>query len=134
MEPTARRREVGFHFLRHSSAFPRAPILDRLEPFFPRVCHIDSLCCKVAKDSPSQCSVREAIPKKMTSHKMANVSAKDSQNLSMNWAETWNLALEALRANKLRAALTMLGVVIGSACIVLVVTVALAGRRYIGAQ
>jgi len=39
-----------------------------------------------------------------------------------------------LRANKLRAALTMLGVIIGSGCIVLVVTVALAGKRYIIAQ
>jgi putative ABC transport system permease protein len=48
--------------------------------------------------------------------------------------ETWRLALVALRANKMRAVLTMLGVVIGSACIVLVVTVALAGRRYIVGQ
>ena len=47
------------------------------------------------------------------------------------WGETWTLALQALRMNKLRAILTMLGVVIGSACIVLVVTVALAGKRYI---
>ncbi len=50
------------------------------------------------------------------------------------WSETWSLALEALRANKVRAMLTMLGVIIGSACIVLVVTVALAGKRYIIAQ
>ncbi len=42
--------------------------------------------------------------------------------------------MEALRANKVRAALTMLGVVIGSACIVLVVTVALSGKKYIAAQ
>jgi putative ABC transport system permease protein len=49
-------------------------------------------------------------------------------------AETWGLAMEALRANKLRAMLTMLGVIIGSACIVLVVTVALAGKRYIISQ
>ena len=47
------------------------------------------------------------------------------------WAETWNLAVDALRSNKLRAVLTMLGVVIGSASIVLVVTVALAGKRFI---
>lgn len=47
------------------------------------------------------------------------------------WTETWSLALQALRANKVRATLTMLGVIIGSACIVLVVTVALAGKRYI---
>jgi len=47
------------------------------------------------------------------------------------WGETWSLALQALRANKVRAMLTMLGVIIGSGCIVLVVTVALAGKRYI---
>ncbi|HUJ40130.1 MAG TPA: ABC transporter permease [Candidatus Acidoferrales bacterium] len=41
------------------------------------------------------------------------------------------MALEALRANKLKATLTMLGVVIGSACIVLVATVATTGRDYI---
>jgi putative ABC transport system permease protein len=50
------------------------------------------------------------------------------------WSETWSLALQALRANKVRAMLTMLGVIIGSACIVLVVTVALAGKRYIITQ
>ena len=48
--------------------------------------------------------------------------------------ETWTVALEALWANKIRAFLTTLGVVIGSACIVLVVTVALSGRRYVIAQ
>ncbi len=37
----------------------------------------------------------------------------------------------ALRANKLRSILTLLGVAIGSGCFVLVVTVALAGRKYI---
>src|SRR5580658_9194060 len=50
------------------------------------------------------------------------------------WRETWALALQALRANKVRAMLTMLGVIIGSACIVLVVTVSLAGKRYIIGQ
>ena len=48
--------------------------------------------------------------------------------------ETFFVALDALRANKLRAFLTMLGVVIGSACIVLVVTVALTGKQYIIGQ
>src|SRR3970040_2420261 len=48
--------------------------------------------------------------------------------------ETWIVAFDALRANKVKAALTMLGVVIGSACIVLVVTVALSGKEYILAQ
>lgn len=52
----------------------------------------------------------------------------------MSWGETFRLALQALSVNKLRATLTMLGVVIGSACIVLVVTVALAGKSYIIGQ
>ena len=48
--------------------------------------------------------------------------------------ETWRLALQALNANKFRTMLTTLGVVIGSACIVLVVTVALTGKRYVIVQ
>jgi putative ABC transport system permease protein len=48
--------------------------------------------------------------------------------------ETWQTAIDALRANKFKAFLTMLGVVIGSACLVLVVTVGLTGKRYILAQ
>jgi putative ABC transport system permease protein len=47
------------------------------------------------------------------------------------WNETVQLALQALRADKVRAILTMLGVVIGSASIILVVTVSLAGKRYV---
>jgi putative ABC transport system permease protein len=49
-------------------------------------------------------------------------------------SETWGVAIEGLRANKVKAALTMLGVVIGSACIVLVVTIALMGKNYVIAQ
>ena len=45
--------------------------------------------------------------------------------------ETWRVAVDALWSNKLRAILTTLGVVIGSASIVLVVTVAITGRRYV---
>jgi putative ABC transport system permease protein len=49
-------------------------------------------------------------------------------------SETWGVAIDALRANKVKAALTMLGVVIGSACIVLVVTISLIGKNYVIAQ
>ena len=42
--------------------------------------------------------------------------------------------MQALRANKMRALLTMLGVIIGSGSIVLVVTVALGGQRYVLSQ
>ena len=48
--------------------------------------------------------------------------------------ETVSVAIDALRSNKLRAFLTALGVVIGSMCIVLVVTVALTGRKFVIAQ
>ncbi len=50
---------------------------------------------------------------------------------SVPWNDIIVLALDALRANKMRAVLTMLGVIIGSACIVLAVTVSLAAKRYI---
>jgi putative ABC transport system permease protein len=53
---------------------------------------------------------------------------------SMWRQETWQVAVDALKANKMRAFLTMLGVVIGSACIVLVITVSLTGTKYIISQ
>ncbi|MDE3153572.1 MAG: ABC transporter permease [Acidobacteriota bacterium] len=49
-------------------------------------------------------------------------------------AESWRVAIEALRLNKVRALLATLGVIIGTACIILVVTVALTGKHYILAQ
>ncbi len=48
--------------------------------------------------------------------------------------DTWQVAVDALRSNRLKTFLTMLGVGIGSASLVLVVTVALTGRGYIIAQ
>jgi putative ABC transport system permease protein len=50
------------------------------------------------------------------------------------WGEIFQLAMQALRANRMRSVLTMLGVVIGTASIVLVVTIALSGKRYILGQ
>jgi putative ABC transport system permease protein len=52
----------------------------------------------------------------------------------MNLHETFSVAIDALRANKLRAALTSLGVIIGSASIVLVVTVALTSKKFVISQ
>jgi len=49
-------------------------------------------------------------------------------------SELWKISIDALRANKIKAFLTMLGVVIGTACIVLVVTISLVGKNYIIAQ
>ena len=52
----------------------------------------------------------------------------------MRMREAITLAVDALRANKLRAILTSLGVIIGSASIVLVVTVALTSRKFVISQ
>ncbi len=49
----------------------------------------------------------------------------------MHIRETASVAIDALRANKLRAMLTSLGVIIGSASIVLVVTVALTSKKFV---
>lgn len=49
----------------------------------------------------------------------------------MDLRETLSVSIDALRANKMRAVLTSLGVIIGSASIVLVVTVALTSRKYV---
>jgi putative ABC transport system permease protein len=52
----------------------------------------------------------------------------------MDLRETLSVAIDALRSNKLRAILTSLGVIIGSASIVLVVTVALTSRKFVLSQ
>jgi len=52
----------------------------------------------------------------------------------MDFRETVSVAIDALRANKVRAMLTSLGVIIGSASIVLVVTVALTGKKFVLSQ
>src|SRR5258708_9307327 len=52
----------------------------------------------------------------------------------MDIRETVTVAIDALSANKLRAILTSLGVIIGSASIVLVVTVALTSRKFVLSQ
>ena len=52
----------------------------------------------------------------------------------MDIRETMAVAIDALRANKLRAMLTSLGVIIGSASVVLVVTVALTSRKFVLSQ
>jgi putative ABC transport system permease protein len=48
--------------------------------------------------------------------------------------ETLSVAIDALRANKVRAMLTSLGVIIGSASIVLVVSIALTSQKFVIGQ
>ena len=52
----------------------------------------------------------------------------------MHIREAAAVAVDALRANKLRAVLTSIGVIIGSASIVLVVTVALTSQKFVISQ
>jgi putative ABC transport system permease protein len=52
----------------------------------------------------------------------------------MHIRESLAVAVDALRSNKLRAVLTSIGVIIGSASIVLVVTVALTSQKYVISQ
>jgi putative ABC transport system permease protein len=52
----------------------------------------------------------------------------------MQLKESLTVAVDALRANKVRALLTSIGVIIGSASIVLVVTVALTSQKFVISQ
>jgi len=52
----------------------------------------------------------------------------------MRTAEAWRVAVDALRANRLRSALTMLGVVIGVAAVVLLVAIGSGAKREIETQ
>ena len=52
----------------------------------------------------------------------------------MHWEESVRLALDALGVDKVKAFLTMLGVMIGSASIVLVITIASTGKAYVVGQ
>jgi putative ABC transport system permease protein len=52
----------------------------------------------------------------------------------IHWGESVRFALRALAVDKLKASLTMLGVVIGSAALVLVVTIGSTGKVYIVSQ
>ena len=53
-----------------------------------------------------------------------------SARSTVSFRETINLAFDSFRASKTRFLLTMLGMVIGSASIVLVATVGLTGKQY----
>jgi putative ABC transport system permease protein len=50
------------------------------------------------------------------------------------WREILAMGIDSLRADKLRAAMTALGMAVGTAALILVVTVALTGKRYVLTQ
>ncbi|SNS25715.1 putative ABC transport system permease protein [Granulicella rosea] len=53
-----------------------------------------------------------------------------SAKTSIAFVETWRLAVDSFRASKVRFLLTMLGMVIGSASVILVATLGLTGKQY----
>ena len=53
---------------------------------------------------------------------------------TMDYREIWYLAVDSFRANKVRFALTALGMVIGTASLILVVTIGLTGKQFILGQ
>ena len=53
-----------------------------------------------------------------------------SARSTMMYSEVVSLAVDSFRASKARFMLTMLGMVIGSASIILVVTVGMTGKQY----
>ncbi len=50
---------------------------------------------------------------------------------TMDYREIWYLAVDSFRANKVRFALTALGMVIGTASLILVVTIGLTGKQFV---
>ena len=52
----------------------------------------------------------------------------------MRLAEAWRVALDALRANRLRSSLTMLGVIIGVAAVVALVAIGTGTKQQIESQ
>ncbi|MBY8872974.1 ABC transporter permease [Micromonospora sp. PLK6-60] len=52
----------------------------------------------------------------------------------MRFAEAWRVALDALRANRMRSALTMLGVIIGVASVVVLVAIGTGAKREVERQ
>src|SRR5579875_3926686 len=53
-----------------------------------------------------------------------------SAHMTVGWRETVSLAVDSFCASKARFLLTMLGMVIGSASVILVATLGLTGRQY----
>src|SRR5713226_6274909 len=83
------------------------------------------------KNGKRQKSVESSSKNRSNQDVLKNVLAVKA---TMDIREIVTVAIDALRANKLRAILTSLGVIIGSASIVLVVTVALTSRKFVLSQ
>jgi len=83
-------------------------------------------------------TVTQPAPGPATDPRQAGKSSKSghfertlsSANSTMLFSETLRLAVDSFRASKVRFLLTMIGMIIGSASIILVVTIGLTGKQY----
>src|SRR3974390_2363963 len=62
---------------------------------------------------------------------MANNGKRERRYPKLVLGETVNVAIETFRSNKVRFALTALGMVIGTASLILVATIGLTGKQYV---
>src|SRR3974390_3900278 len=62
---------------------------------------------------------------------MANNGSRERHYPKLVLGETVNVAIETFRSNKVRFPLTALGMVIGTASLILVVTIGLTGKQYV---
>ena len=83
----------------------------------------------ISKPEPAvaaETATRRSLKPKLSSFDRTLASARTT----MVFSEVLQLAFDSFKASKVRFLLTMLGMVIGSASIVLVVTVGLTGKQY----
>src|SRR6266849_3332951 len=64
----------------------------------------------------------------------SSATTKGRANRTMGMTEIVNMAIDSFAAAKVRFALTALGMVIGTASLILVVTIGLTGKQYIMSQ
>jgi putative ABC transport system permease protein len=72
-----------------------------------------------------------AIVETVTENERSFQRTLQSAHTTIAWSEILRIALDSFRASKLRFALTALGMVIGTASVILVVTIGLTGREFI---
>ena len=83
----------------------------------------------VSTISESTEQTAKQIAQPLTNHRFQQTLL--SARRTMVWSEILKIALDSFRASKLRFALTALGMVIGTASVILVVTIGMTGKQFI---
>ncbi len=69
--------------------------------------------------------------KKYSKHQVWPITGKKRRYPKLVFGETLSVAIETFRVSKVRFILTSLGMVIGTASLILVVTIGLTGKQYL---